>query len=130
MGPAAETVDHLQPVDAGQTEVEQHDVGMVAGGQIERLLACLGGVDVVAARLQVGGEGTADRRLVVDDEHTRHACSFVTAAAASGRLTIIVVPPPGVSSTASSPPIASTKPRAIARPSPTPAVAPSRSLNR
>ena len=32
----------------------------------------------------------------------------------------IVVPPPGVSSTASSPPIASTKPLAIAKPSPTP----------
>src|SRR5581483_8156775 len=39
----------------------------------------------------------------------------------TGRLTTIVVPPPGVSSTVRSPPTASTKPFATARPSPTPA---------
>ena len=39
---------------------------------------------------------------------------------ATSRLIIMVTPPPGVSSTTISPPIASTNPRATARPSPTP----------
>ena len=45
---------------------------MVTGDQLERLLAGLGQVDVVAARLEVGRQGAPDRRLVVDDEHPRH----------------------------------------------------------
>ena len=51
-------------------------------------------------------------RFVVDRQHECHG--------AIPRLTIAVVPPSGVSSISSSPSIARTKPRATARPSPTP----------
>ena len=91
-------VDDGQAVYAGQPEVEQHDVGMMTGGQLQRLLSCHGEVDVVAVPVQVHRHGPADRRLVVDDEDPRHQFSL----AATGRLMTIVVPPPGVSSTASS----------------------------
>ena len=62
-------VDHLDAVDAGEPEVEHDDVGMVARREVERLLARLGQVDVVAAGAQVDAERAPDLRLVVDDEH-------------------------------------------------------------
>ena len=82
----------------------------------ERRLARAGEVDRVAPRAEVGRERTEDLRLVVDREDPRHS-------AARSRATI-VSPPPGVSSASSSPPIASTKPFATARPSPTPSLWP------
>ena len=54
-----------RPLDAGQAEVEDDHVGWVPGGELERLLAGGGEVDVVAAGPQVGGRapaGSAARR--------------------------------------------------------------------
>ncbi len=70
------------------------------------------GQHVVAARAEVGPEPAQDLRLVVDHQHARHG-------ATSNPMTM-VSPPPGVSSIRRSPPMASTNPRATARPSPTP----------
>ena len=39
LGPAAQAVDHLDPVDPGQPEVEHDDVGVMARRQLERVLA-------------------------------------------------------------------------------------------
>ena len=89
---------------------------MLARGERQRRLARLRDVDVVPTRLQVRRERAEDLRLVVDDEDARHA-------AVRSRATT-VRPPPGVSSTSISPPIASTKPFATARPSPTPSSGP------
>ena len=72
VGPAAEPLDHLDPVDAGQPEVEQHDVGVRLPGGDQRLLAGRGQVDLVAACDEVEAQRPADRRLVVDDEHAGH----------------------------------------------------------
>ena len=44
--------------------------GWCARGELERLLAGRGEVDVVAAGSQVDAERAPDLRLVVDDEHT------------------------------------------------------------
>ena len=66
--PAPQSLDHLDAVDAGQPEVEQDDVGMVPGREVERLLARRGEVDLVAAGSQVDAQGPPDLRLVVDHE--------------------------------------------------------------
>ena len=85
---------------------------MVLGGEAQRRLARAGEVDLVAAGPEVDAERAQDLRLVVDDEDAGHG--------AACRRRTTVSPPPGVSSTSISPPIASTKPLATARPSPTP----------
>ena len=113
-GPAPQAADDLDAAHSGEAEVEDDGVGMVLGGEPERVLAGGGGVGLVAAGAQVGGEGPEDGRLVVDDEHR----GVMVRASSS---TTIVVPPPGVSSTVRSPPMARVKPRATASPSPTPA---------
>ena len=69
---AAQPADHVDAVDAGQPEVEDDDVGMVARREIERLLAVGRGVDVVPARAQVDAQRAQDLRLVVDDQDARH----------------------------------------------------------
>ena len=116
--PAAQPVDDVEPVHPGQAEVEQHDVGVVAGGELQRLLPGLGQVDVVAPGL--AGWPRIVRRIGASSSTTSTRVTARLPPGAAGSSTTIVVPPPGVSSIASSPPIASTKPRAMARPSPTP----------
>ena len=143
--PAPQAAHHLDAVDAGQADVEHHHVGMALGRQAQRLLAGGGQVDLVLAGAQVGGQGPPDLRLVVDHQHAGHgrACSRGhgrgrgrgrTGRLATGRRSArrrrwpggprseitVVSPPPGVSSRISSPSMASVKPRATARPSPTP----------
>ena len=112
MRPSAEATDHVDAVDAGQAEVEHDDIGMVARRDVEGTFTIRREVDLVAAGAQVDAQRAQDLRLVVDDEHTAHRNA--------SRLTTIVRPPPGVSSTVISPPIASTNPRATARPRPVP----------
>ena len=113
LGPTAETGDHVETGDVGESEVEDDEIGAVAGRELQRDLAGTGRVDVVAAGAEVGDERAQDLGFVVDDEHSGHDVSAFS-------VTIAVVPPPGVSSSSSSPPIAVTKPRATARPRPTP----------
>ena len=48
VGPAPQAPDHLEPVDAGQAQVEQDDVGVARRREVERLLAAGRLVDVVA----------------------------------------------------------------------------------
>src|SRR5581483_2480869 len=111
--PAAQPLRHLDAVDAGQPEVEDDRVWLVAGRERERFLPRRGERHVVAAGAQPDVERPAHRRLVVDDEDEAHP--------APPNRNSIVVPPPGVSSMVSSPPSASTNPRATASPSPIPA---------
>ena len=104
----------LDAVDAGQPEVEDDDVGMVRGRERRAPSSPRRrDVDVVAARPEVDPERAQDLRLVVDDEDARSRAASQAERPSSARR-------PGVSSTSSSPPIASTNPRATARPSPTP----------
>ena len=89
--------------------------GWWRGGELERLLAGGGEVDVVAAGAEVDGQRPQDRRLVVDDEDA------LLIGHATGRPITIVVPPPGrVVDLDRRRPSPSRKPRATASPSPTP----------
>ena len=63
--PAPQPADHVDAVDAREPEVEDHDVGVVARRELERLLAVGGEVDLVAAGAQVDRRaraGSAARR--------------------------------------------------------------------
>ena len=114
--PAAKASDHLDPVDPGKPEIEDDHLGVLAGSDRQRRLAGLRELDVVIARAEIRRERAPDLRLVVDDEDAGHS--------ATGRRATMVSPPPGVSSASISPPIASRKPFATARPSPTPSLCP------
>ena len=48
--PPAQATDHVDAVDAGEAEVEHHDVGMMRRRERERMFAIGREVDVVAAR--------------------------------------------------------------------------------
>src|SRR5262249_48938059 len=118
--------DHLQPGDVRQSEVEHDDVVRPVGQRGEALRPGLGLGDRVAARGQVHGERPQQWPLVLDDQHTGHDHDTATAGlgdAARNSITT-AAPPPGVSSARTVPPIASVRPRAIARPSPTPLPSP------
>ena len=138
--PRTDALDHLDAVDAGQPEVDDREVGTLAGRRRERLLAVGRRDHLVAAGAQVRAAahaGSAARRRrpapVVVTSHLRprgrRDVSGLARPARAGTLTTIVRPPPGVSSGVREPPIASTNPRATARPSPTPSV-PARSPSR
>ena len=115
VGPAAQAADDLDAVHAGQPEVEDDDVRVVARGELQRLLAGRRrGRRRTPAR---GGSRRARGRICGSSSTT--STRVMRAPPRQARVTT-VSPPPGVSSTSTSPPIASTNPRATARPRPTP----------
>ncbi len=71
-GPAAQASDHLDAVHVGEPQVQDDDVGVARGGQLERGGPVGRGVHLVLARLQVDHEGAYDLRLVVDHKHPGH----------------------------------------------------------
>ena len=97
LGPAPQARDHLDAVDAGQAEVEDHHVGVVLGGEAERLLAGRRQVDLVARG--PGGWCARARRICGSSSTT----STRVMPRPSG--STMVSPPPGVSSASSSPPM-------------------------
>src|SRR5215472_1279419 len=120
--PAADTSDDIGAVHVGQAEVDDDDVGVVAGHHGKSADPVGGGVHGVVAGAEIDAQRTQQGGLVVYDEHARHcvapAASRVVAAV--GRSTHMVSPPPGVVAATMRPPSASTKPLATASPSPTP----------
>src|ERR1041384_1078504 len=94
--------------------------GAAGGGQCRGAVG--GGDDLVTA----GGQGDPQRaeqmRVVVDDQDCGHGYLPPAAGVAMGRVTVMVSPPPGVSAGVMVPSMASMKPRAMARPRPSPAV--------
>ena len=105
--------------------------GAVHGGQVERLLAGVGGHHLEAGIAQDHPQRPQDLRLVVADEHPRCHQTVIAATSAvgdrarlAGSSTTKLVPWPGSDSTAIAPPLASMKPSAIARPSPEPGGSP------
>ena len=67
----AQAPHHLEPADPGQHQVEHDELGPLAFGGRERLLAVVGDARVVSRALQVARDDLGDRLLVVDDEHSR-----------------------------------------------------------
>ena len=54
----------VQPIHAGQTDVEQYQIGRVAAGQVEPIFGAAGGAGPVAGLIQVKCE-TAPHQVVV-----------------------------------------------------------------
>ena len=93
-------------------------------GRVERLLAAAGGDRLVAGVAEDHLQRAQDLRLVVADEDPRRRRSRARSPAAPSKETTKAEPWPGSDSTAISPPLASTKPLAIASPRPEPPPAP------
>src|SRR5262249_44492640 len=114
----------------GKPEIEDDNVDAILGERRERFLARLGFESQIALRVQAGAQETPDRRLIVDDKDARgkrpgrHAVCSSGARAVSGMGSAIRNTAPLRSlrlPAAMVPPIASTKPRQMARPNPVPA---------
>ena len=114
------------PLHIRQAEVENDEVGLLRE-VLERRLAARSIEHLVSLRAKPHAEELADGRLVIDHEDTdgwsAHAASSnVSASVVTGR--VMVNTAPGRSDrfpAAMVPPMASMKPREIARPSPVPA---------
>ena len=65
----ADAPAHLEPVDAGQSDVEHDEPDRVARELRQRLLAAAHPDDAVAVALEVRPHDRPDRLLVLDDEH-------------------------------------------------------------
>jgi hypothetical protein len=114
--PLAQAAGELDAAAVGEHEVDDGGVRRAHGGAVERLLH-RGGLDhVVAGLAQDDLQRAQDLALVVDHEHPGE----IAHAGSSGSSTTKLDPWPGSDSTHTRPPLASTKPRTIARPSPEP----------
>ena len=72
-------LQHLQAVDAGQLDIEQHQVGGLLPDQPQGILPGAGGKDLVSLLLQVLLQGPADQMLVIDHQDflfTHHQSSL------------------------------------------------------
>src|SRR4029453_1923107 len=114
--------DHVDALDLRHAEVEQDEVGMGVGGEVDGLGAVTGGNHLVAARAERDAKRALQLFVVVGEEDPHRASSAVGAVSpcTAGRVTTIVSPPPGVSSTSIVPSIPSMKPFESARPRPSP----------
>ncbi|MBK7865343.1 MAG: hypothetical protein IPJ65_43460 [Archangiaceae bacterium] len=84
--------DHLEPVEAGQLHVEQHQVGRERANLLDRLGAGLGfsgDLDPGVAREKAPHLG-ARRSFVVDDQHADHGGLSPVA----GKRRLTMKPPP------------------------------------
>ncbi len=72
---------HLEPVEVGQRQVEQHEIDAAAGG-FDRVAAELHEVDLEPLALESADQWLRDRRVVLDEQDSRHRRSVE---AASGR---------------------------------------------
>jgi hypothetical protein len=67
----AEPPADLQTTEAGQHQVEDHDVGGTPGHRLQRLLTVAGHLDQVARAVQVARHHVPHRHVVVDDQGER-----------------------------------------------------------
>jgi hypothetical protein len=63
----------LKPVEPGHDDVQEHDVGLKVGEDLQCLFAGLGDGDGVVRRLEDPREEDAVHSVVVDDEHSSHS---------------------------------------------------------
>ena len=69
---AAERGGDLIAVEAGQAEIEQHDVGFLASSDVEGLEPVVGNLDVVAEAFEPECRGLGGIEVVVDHEDIGH----------------------------------------------------------
>ena len=125
--PASEAGDYLLAIHIRQAEIEDDEIRRLGGYGLQRFRARAGFDDLIARSRQRGFQKTLDLRLVIDDQDARlvHVISPL-ASLPENRMTIRV--PRFFSAGLSAwilPPMASTKPRAMDRPSPVPGARPS-----
>jgi soluble P-type ATPase len=94
----AHAPDHLEAVDAGQAEVEQHEIEGAVRDARERVLAAEDGRHRVVLGFERDAQGAQHDRLVVDEQDQRALHASI------GSSTMNVAPPPAVGSTRSLPP--------------------------
>ncbi len=111
-----------------EAEVEDDEIRGRIGENDRLRLAAIGGLDhLVALRGKARPQEPADRRLIVDDEDADRGCAHATssscdAGADDGSAMVKTAPvPPERLAAVIVPPMASTKPRQMARPRPVPA---------
>jgi hypothetical protein len=76
--PAADGDQRLQPVAAGQADIEQDEVGMRLSMRADRLLHVGRARYVEAAALDIGGQQVGDLPLILDEENmVGHPVPFV-----------------------------------------------------
>ena len=68
---AAHLLTDLDPGLVGEHDVEQHEIGMHAVEEVQRLVPVAGGLDAESLSGQARGESLTVGLLVVDDEHER-----------------------------------------------------------
>src|SRR5205807_3914894 len=112
--PAAQVAQHVDAGAVGQDQVEHERVGRAHGERVEGLGDGRGRVDLEPGAAQHDAQAAQDLRLVVDDEDTRIACH------GAGSRTANAVPSSVPDCSVRRPPLASTKPLAMASPRPAP----------
>ena len=125
----AQPGQRLPAVHVRQAEIEQHGVWRARGGEAQEVGGIVRLRHRVAGRLQCGPQEAVDLRLVVDEQDQRLVHDRVhDQGGATGRSSVSTVPgsSAGISTARGlravmPPPIASTSPRAMARPRPVPA---------
>jgi hypothetical protein len=73
----AQLVEHREAAEVGHAEVEDHDVGLQVGGDVQRLLPILRLGDDLDARILVESPYDAladERKIVSDDDADLHDC--------------------------------------------------------
>ena len=116
----------LDAVAVGQHEVDDRRVRRAHGRLVERLRGGRRRIDLEAGVAQDHAQRAQDLRLVVADEDAlghdaaRPTGRRLRGGSSDGNSTTKLVPCPGSDSTETRPPLASTNPRTIARPSPEP----------
>src|SRR5262249_5158847 len=124
-----ELLQRLGAIHVTEPEVEDDEIRRSPAREFDGLGRRLGLVDLVALRREAGAQEATDRRLVVDHQNARRAghatgAGAPWAAIISGTGKVIVNRAPERSArfvAAMRPPMPSTKPREIERPSPVPA---------
>src|ERR1700730_2668780 len=128
----------IEAIYVGQAKVEDDEIGGFLANHVERGARVGGGRDDVALAFQARVQETKDSRLVIDDENTewtrtwRHDMASAGSLGVTGTGSLMVKTAPDRSirlAAVMKPPMASTKPRQIARPSPVPARCLSERLN-
>ena len=107
--PLAQALQHVQPVQVGQAEIEDHHTDVRVHGPPKRIAPGAHPLDAVAVRAEPFHQERGDALLVLDDEQLHWGIRIQNVAPSPGRLP-----------TPASPPCALAIPRTMASPSPVP----------